>query len=191
MSVTAEIPDRLSVPTCIGCGAMNVFFTCPDGCHEIRLDLIPAETFDAMLAAGGVLPAAAAAFTEIAEAAAGEPPDGDFEAAYKELQTRARKALHDHPDGFTETPEWVGEVRPRATSWCPVCGGLDAPMECIDVCRWVRAEWVDNDRYLAARAELLPAWQRERRLRALASQIAHVTPRDGQWETGWRALSGA
>ncbi len=135
MSVTAEIPDRLSVPVCIGCGAMNVFFTCPDGCHEIRLDLIPAETFDVMLAAGGGLTAAAAAFSEIAAAAAGEPPGADFEAAYRQLQTRARKALHDHPDAFTETPEWVGEVRARATSWCPVCGGLDAPMECIDVCR--------------------------------------------------------
>ncbi len=191
MSTTPEIPDRLSVPVCIGCGAMNVFFTCPDGCHEIRLDLIPAETFDAMVTADPVLRTAAAAFSRIVEAVAGEPSSGDFEAAYRELQASARKALHDHPDAFTETPEWVGEVRPRATSWCPVCGGLDAPMECIDVCRWVRAEWVDNDRYLAARARLLPEWERERHLRTLVAQLAHVTPREGSWEAGWRALSGS
>lgn len=191
MSVATEIPDRFSVPICIGCGAMSVFFTCPDGCHEIRLDLIPAETFDAMLAAADGLRAAAAAFSEIAEAAAGEPPGGDFEAAYRELQASARRALHDHPDEFTQTPEWVGEVQPRVTSWCPVCGGLDAPMECIDVCLRRPAEWVDNDRYLAARAQLLPEWERERRLRALVGQLAHVTPRQGRWEAGWRALSGA
>jgi len=34
---------------------------------------------------------------------------------------------------------------------CEDCGGIDAPQECIDVCIWGPADWVDATSYEAER----------------------------------------
>jgi hypothetical protein len=41
-----RVPDRLTVPTCIGCGAMSRPGTCETGCAEHKLVLIRAAALD-------------------------------------------------------------------------------------------------------------------------------------------------
>lgn len=77
----------------------------------------------------------------------------------------------------------------RITAWrCIGCGKIDAPQPCIGVCQDRQVELVPGPDYDAALAELDAARQRNADLLAIVHQIAHVTPRDGQWERSYRAL---
>ena len=63
---------------------------------------------------------------------------------------------------------------------CVGCGRVEGPAQCIGVCQDRIAEMVDVSALHAANAEI-------DRLRALLAQIAHTTPRPGQFEGAWRA----
>jgi hypothetical protein len=39
-------PDRLTIPACIGCGAMRKDQTCPGPCAERRVELVSAGDYD-------------------------------------------------------------------------------------------------------------------------------------------------
>ncbi|HEX2830521.1 MAG TPA: hypothetical protein VHP37_29560 [Burkholderiales bacterium] len=70
----------------------------------------------------------------------------------------------------------------RVTVWqCIGCGKIEAPQPCIGVCRDQRTEMIHAADYdaLCAQAETLAA---------IVRQIATITPRDGEWETSYRAL---
>jgi hypothetical protein len=183
-----EPPERLTVLTCIGCGAMTEIGTCASGCAETRLDLVPAEDFDRIKADLVHIQAAAVAFGEVAQPlAASEPAPQDVERAYCSLQIEARTALRLHPDCAGAHPEWLEPDEPAITWWCPRCGGLDAPQPCRGVCIRRPAEWVRYEIYERERERALRARDAERRLRQLTRAVAFVTPRTGQWERGWRA----
>ena len=47
-----QVPERLTVPTCIGCGAMTEFGTCDTGCSEHKLELVRAAAHDASAVLG-------------------------------------------------------------------------------------------------------------------------------------------
>jgi hypothetical protein len=71
---------------------------------------------------------------------------------------------------------------------CEDCGGIDAPQECIDVCIWGPADWVDATSYEAERSRAARDCEVEQSLAGLLRRFAFATPRDGQWERSWRAF---
>ena len=179
-----EAPDRLTVLTCIGCGAMSELGGCLSTCTEVRLDLVPAEGFDRLAEELSRTRGASQAFCAIARRlAADDPTAADVERAYRALQAQARTALRAHPEGGDD---WTRPAEPTTTWWCPECGGLDAPQPCIGVCIKRPAEWVNHDVYERERGQALRLLELERRLRPLVRRVAFVTPRAGQWERGWR-----
>lgn len=75
---------------------------------------------------------------------------------------------------------------PRYRIWqCVGCGRIEDPQPCVGICRDVKVEFVPaaaHDEALAlARAE-------SEALRAVVRRIAGVTPRNGEFESAWRAL---
>lgn len=70
----------------------------------------------------------------------------------------------------------------RIKGWrCIGCGKVDAPRPCVGVCQDRPTELVLATDYDALRAQV-------EALEAFAKLIAHLTPRDGEWEASWRAL---
>ncbi len=68
---------------------------------------------------------------------------------------------------------------------CIGCGRIDHPQPCVGVCRDQKVEMMfaaDHDR------EVAEAARREEALRAVLRRIAFTTPREGEWESAWRAL---
>jgi len=77
----------------------------------------------------------------------------------------------------------------RIAAWrCIGCGKIDAPQPCIGVCQDRQVELVSGSDYDEALAQLEAARRQTSALMAIVHQIAHVTPRDGQWERSYRAL---
>ena len=143
---------------------------------ERRLDLVPAEEFDELQAdidrraAGAeVLSACLRRFPGTAQAITG-----------RQARDAARKALRDYR-GASETPPGLSTEKPSSVTawWCPRCGGIDAPRECIDVCIRKPVEWVNATAYaqLGARAQLLA--DQETRMLATVRTLAFVTPKPG------------
>jgi hypothetical protein len=181
-------PNRLTVPTCIGCGAMGTYGTCETGCREQRLDLVRGATFDSMTRIASDARIHAEAFRAVAEQLTCDEPPDDWEAAYRRVQAQARSALQTHPPLDGEAMD-LDEPAPAATTWwCPECGGIDAPQPCLGICIWRPIEWVSKAVYDQARERALLANESEQRLRQLLRRVAAVTPRVGQWERGWKAL---
>ena len=74
----------------------------------------------------------------------------------------------------------------RIKVWqCVGCGRIDDPQPCVGICRDEKVEYV-----LAAShdAELARVRAETAALRQLARSIAFTTPREGEWESSWRAL---
>jgi len=74
----------------------------------------------------------------------------------------------------------------RIVVWeCTGCGRIDHPRPCVGICQDAKAEYVPAGEHDAALAKL----EREAAtLRELASSLAFVTPREGGWESTYRAL---
>ena len=62
---------------------------------------------------------------------------------------------------------------------CIGCGKIDGPQPCVGTCQDRKVELVYADRYdqLVARVETLEA---------LLRLLSNTTPRDGEWERGYR-----
>jgi hypothetical protein len=77
----------------------------------------------------------------------------------------------------------------RVTAWqCIGCGRIEGAQPCVGICEDRRTEFVyafDHDEVLA---QLTLARQRTEALAALVRQLAHTTPRKGEWERTYRAL---
>ncbi len=182
-------PERLSVPTCIGCGAMSRFGSCELGCSEQRLDLVRAVAYDALIAAEPAARARAEVLRPVVEKLSHhQPRTGDFQARYLAVQADARDALRSAPT-VDEPGVDVREPAQSATTWwCAECGGIDAPQPCLGICVWREVEWVRNDAYERRREEVLAVLETERRAGVLLRRLAWATPREGHWERSWQAL---
>ena len=74
----------------------------------------------------------------------------------------------------------------RVTAWlCIGCGRIEAPQQCIGVCRDRKVELVDADEH---DAEVQGLRRHAEALAAVVRQIANTTPRKGECERTWRAL---
>jgi hypothetical protein len=182
-------PARLTVPTCIGCGAMTQFGTCDTGCFEQKLELMRAAVHDSLAVLGSCADARAEAFRSVAEELAWHQPGGeDSEDAYRALQHKARASLHRHPSVDGQDVELEEPAEPATTWWCAECGGIDAPQPCLGICIWRPVEWVNTSVYELERERVLAKRERQLRLSRLLRRVASITPRDGKWELGWRVL---
>jgi hypothetical protein len=77
----------------------------------------------------------------------------------------------------------------RVTAWqCIGCGRIEGAQPCIGVCQDRRVDFVyaaDHDKALA---QLALRDRQAKSLTTLVRQLAHTTPREGEWEHTYRAL---
>jgi hypothetical protein len=77
----------------------------------------------------------------------------------------------------------------RVTAWqCIGCGRIEGAQPCIGVCRDLKTDFVYASDYDQVAAQLKLMRERSDVLVALISQLAHTTPREGEWERTYRAL---
>lgn len=189
MTTQAHVPpDRLTISTCIGCGAMGRNARCDGDCSEHRLPLVDAGDFDALCAAVEFARATVKPLGAVVRSLAqGPPTEGCCEEAYAALRVAARAALDD-AEPTDVTGDW-GSPAVRIGWWCSRCGNVDAPEPCIDVCVWRDADWVSADLYAAAFERGADDLRAGQRLRALLRQVVAVVPRDGRCRDTWRAFA--
>jgi hypothetical protein len=81
------------------------------------------------------------------------------------------------------------ELAPEFLAWqCIGCGRIEGPQPCIGVCQDRKVSFVYTSDYAAVLSCLLDAKERIAALESLARRLAHSTPRDGEWERGYRSL---
>ena len=185
-----EPPRRLSIPGCIGCGAMRQYESCEGTCRERRLELVRGSDYDELTAVAAACRVRVEGFWPlVGERARTEPGPGEWRAAYEALQQSARSALRGSGPAARPRGEELPPPAGTVIVWrCEDCGGLDAPQECIDVCIWGPADWVDAASYEAERSRAARDREVEQSLAGLLRRFAFATPRDGQWERSWRAF---
>ena len=71
---------------------------------------------------------------------------------------------------------------------CIGCGRVEAPQNCIGVCRDRKVELVYASELVDAEGRLSRARDEIAALRALLVKLAGTKPRDGQWEKSWRSF---
>ncbi len=77
----------------------------------------------------------------------------------------------------------------RITAWeCIGCGRIEGAQPCLGICQDRRTDFVYAAEYDAALAELARTRARNEALTALLRQLAHATPRNGDWERTYLAL---
>jgi hypothetical protein len=77
----------------------------------------------------------------------------------------------------------------RMTAWqCIGCGRIEGPQPCIGVCQDRKVEFVYASELDSTLAELARVRREAEALAVLVRQIAHTTPREGEWEHTYRAL---
>jgi hypothetical protein len=178
--VELTLPDRVTVLTCIACGAMGRQEGCDSGCSEHKLMLVGADDYDELLRAARRARARSERLAAVARRfveSEAEPRD-----ALRELRVDARQALRDAgPEPAAS--DWAS---PNTVTgwWCAGCGNVDMPQPCLGVCVWRPAEWVNLARYEQQLSYLRGA----RALQRFTAQAAAVVPREGQWERNWTAL---
>jgi hypothetical protein len=140
-SSAVSLPDRVTVLTCIGCGAMGREERCDGECSEHKLLLLSAVDYDVLLGAAHAarIRSARLASTvrEVADAHAqpGAPRD-----ALLRLPDVARRA---RGDGGRHARPPDGSPPATVTGWwCAECGNVDLPQPCIGVWVWRPADWV-------------------------------------------------
>lgn len=116
------------------------------------------------------------------------PANEAWDLSLEDLRNEARSALHRYSDDNTQDALWSDPVEEAVTWWCPRCGGVDAPQECLGICIWRSVQWVNLDAYDAARMRARVAREHERRLREVVRRLAYVSPRAGQAQRTWHAL---
>ncbi len=182
-------PERLTVPTCIGCWSMRLLADCQPDCVEQKLELVHTEAHDELVREAAEAQALLAALAEVARWL-DTASTGQSEPAYRAAQAIARAALRAHP---ARAAEETAESEPplvRTAWWCPECGSVESSEECLGICVWRPLEWVSLSVHRELEQQVSGQRERVARARALLAQLAHTTPRPGHWEES-RALLGA
>ena len=180
----------MSIPGCIGCGAMRQQESCEGACRERRLELVSGGDYDELTAVAAACRVRIEAFGDVVgELARAEPGPGELRAAYEALQQSARSVLRRSGSAAGDRADELPARAETVIVWrCGDCGGVDAPQECIDVCIWGPADWVDAALYEPQRSRAAVDREVERSLAGLLRRFAFTTPREGQWGPGWRAF---
>ena len=175
------LPERVTVLTCIGCGAMGREQRCDGDCSEHKLVLVSAVDHEDMLRAADAARARAArlvtAVRPFAEAPAGSRNPRD---TLLELRDGARQALRDGGRAEPRT-DWASPATVTGW-WCAECGNVDMPRPCIEVCVWRPADWVSLALYERQLRMAEPDLRAARSLSGFLARAAAVTPRAGEWQ---------
>ena len=186
-SAAVTLPDRVTVLTCIGCGAMGRDERCDGDCSEHKLLLVTAADYDELLGAAHAARIRAARMVPVvrrfaeADAQPHDPRD-----ALLRMRESARRALRDGGRGEDRT-DWASPDTVTGW-WCARCGNVDMPQPCIGVCVWRPADWVNHALYDHQLRLAEPGLRAARSLSGLLARVAAVTPRAGQWRRNWEAL---
>jgi hypothetical protein len=77
----------------------------------------------------------------------------------------------------------------RIAAWqCIGCGRIESAQPCVGICEDRRAEFVYAADHDAVVVDLAASRQQVEALAVLVRQIAHTTPREGEYERTWSAL---
>ena len=180
----------MSIPGCIGCGAMRQQENCEGACHERRLELISGGDYDELTAVAAACRVRIEGFRAVVgELARAEPGPGEWRVAYEALRQSARSVLRRSGPAAGGRGDELPARADTVIVWrCEDCGSVDAPRECIDVCIWGPADWVDAALYERQRSRTAVDREVEWSLAGLLRRLAFTTPREGQWEQGWRVF---
>ena len=173
------LPDRVTVLTCIGCGAMGREERCDGDCSEHKLVLVSAVDHDELLRAADAarvraarLASAVRPFVDV-HARSGDPRD-----TLLELRDGARRALRDGGRVEPRT-DWASPATVTGW-WCAQCGNVDMPQPCLGVCVWRPADWVSLALYERRLRLAEPDLRAARSLSGFLARAAAVTPRAGE-----------
>jgi hypothetical protein len=176
-------PDRVSVLTCIGCGAMGRQERCEGSCSEHKLVLVSAADYEALLDAADDAREHAGRLASVVSMLAAGPRPGDVRATLLELQERGRHALRDGEDPGNE---WSADT--VTGWWCAQCGNVDMPQPCIGVCVWRPSDWVNVELYERQFGLAKPHLRAAHTLHRFLACFVAISPRAGQWPRNWDAL---
>lgn len=186
-SATVAPPDRVTVLTCVGCGAMGREERCDSSCSEHKLVLVRAVDYDELLRAAHSARDRASRLASVVRAVAeakGHPLDAQD--AVLRLRDGARRTLRS--GGYEEFgADWASPATITGW-WCAGCGNVDMPQPCIGVCVWRPAQWVSLALYERQLRVADPSLCAARSLRRFLARAATVTPHAGQWQRNWEAL---
>ncbi len=181
------LPDRITVPTCIACGAMGREERCFGECSEHRLPLIAAADFDALQAAARSAQAELALLEPIVRTLVHEtPPESSCPEAYRALRGDARLVLERVPPRDRHR-DWSAPDRVVGW-WCAECGNVDAPQPCLGVCIWRPLEWVSASSYAAEHARSAGALRGAEALVGLLARLVSVRPKSRRCAQTWAAF---
>jgi hypothetical protein len=183
----AILPDRITVLTCLGCGAMGREARCEGDCSEHKLLLVDAGEFDALQSAAQLARQRNAALEPITRALLdSHPSEQACTDAYRALRAAAHKALE-----AAEPYDDRGDCQapPAQTGWwCAQCGNVDAPRPCIGVCVWRQTEWVNLTLYQAGLERAAEDFRAAPEMCRILARLVAVTPHAGRCQDNWRAL---
>lgn len=177
--------QRLTIATCIGCGAMSLPSGCPGGCGpERKLELVAGADVDLLLDLAArsrqraeALAAVVQDFVESSTGATGGPGEP------------ARAALRAHEEAL---PAAVGQMAAAAETvvawWCERCGGLEAPAPCVGVCIRQPAQWATLGEWEEAHAAAADVHEVELQLARTARALLFTRARAGREREHRRAL---
>ena len=190
MSVSNGAPDRVSIPTCIVCGAMSRPGACDTGCAEHKLLLIRAAALDPLTDTETRILANTSALAMPDKQLVNRRSEArEWPDAFASVQEHARTALRHAPEDPATAVELDTVAEPAVTWWCDRCGGIDAPQPCLGICVWRTVDWARQSSYQDTRERIIAEHQTEQRLRALLRRLACTTPHHGQHERSWRAFA--
>ena len=164
--------------------------SCEGACRERRLELVSAGDYDELTAAAAACRDRIEGFgAVVGDLARAEPGPGELRVAYEALQQSARSVLRRSGPAAGDRGDELPARAETVIVWrCEDCGGVDAPQECIDVCIWGPADWVNAASYEPQRSRATVDREVEQSLAGLLRRFAFTTPREGQWERSWRAF---
>jgi hypothetical protein len=180
------LPERLTIATCIGCGAMSLPAGCAGGCGpEHKLELVAGAELDDLVelvrASGRRAQALADVLTRFLALPCGEVSG--------ELREQARAAIRAHEHGYPAVSERLTvEPEPVVSWWCEHCGGLDAPAPCVGVCIRRPAQWANLEAVRRQREAAAAGQENELRLAQAVRPLVLTRPRPGRELQHWRAL---
>ena len=180
-SFVVSLPDRVTVLTCIGCGAMGREERCDGDCSEHKLLLVSAVDYDELLGAAHAARVRAARLASaVRDFADAHAQPGDPRDALLRLRDGARRAMR---DGGRDEPrtDWASPATVTGW-WCAHCGNVDMPQPCIGVCVWRPADWVNLALYERQLRLAEPDLRAARSLSGFLARVAAVTPRVGEWQ---------
>jgi hypothetical protein len=178
------LPERVTVLSCIGCGAIGRQERCEGACSEHKLELVEAAAYDGLLDAATRVREQAEPLVAVARGLLAADSGRE---ALAEAREPARRALRGRPRSEAPPDELVPADGVTGW-WCAQCGNVDLPQPCIGVCVWRPSDWVQRALYERQLRRTDDCRRAADRLVVVLRRLATVTPRPGQWDRNWQAL---